>query len=197
MRTDLDKLLDFVRFTHEIRKVQRAILFEGRNRNKNDAEHGYQLALIAWFLIDNDSLKLDKYRCVGMAMVHDIAEVHAGDTIAFAPQEHLSTQAKRERAAINKLKKQWPSFTSLHDLIEEYESHETPEGRFVYSLDKLIPVINNYLYEGKIWKKLNINLEQMKKIKIGKIELSADVDKYYQEILKILERHPELFGTPK
>ncbi len=193
MKKDLKKLLDFVKFTHEIRNVRRAIILDGENR-ENDAEHGYQLALVAWFLIENDGLNLDKYRCVGMAMVHDIAEAYAGDTIAFASKKDLATQRQKEEEAIAKLRENWPSFSSLHTLIEEYEHHKTPEGQFVYSLDKLIPIINNYLYEGKIWKKEGITLERIKEIKKGKVDESAEVNEYYQELLKILEKRVDLFG---
>lgn len=190
-------MLDFVRFTHEIRNVQRAILLETVNRHENDAEHSYQLALVTWFLIENDGLQLDKFRCVAMALVHDVAEAYAGDTIAFASDQDLAAQKKREAAAAIKLREQWPGFKSLHSLIEEYEKHETPEGRFVYSLDKLIPILNNYLYEGKIWKKEGITLDRLREIKVGKVDISAEVNKYYQEIIKILEREPNLFGKPK
>ena len=197
MKMDLEKLLDFVRFTHEIRNVQRAVLLETKNRHENDAEHGYQLALITWFLLDKNGLKLDKYRCVGIAIVHDIAEAYAGDTTAFASAKDRAAQEKREKEAIDKLQEEWPEFTSMHDLIDEYQRHETPEGKFVYALDKLIPIINNYLYKGRVWRKEGRTLEHMKGIKKGKIEPSPIVEEYYQELLKILEREPNLFGKPK
>ena len=196
MKTDLEKLLNFVRFTHEIRNVQRAILLETVNRHENDAEHGYQLALVAWFLIENNGLQLDKFRCVAMALVHDLAEAYAGDTIAFASEKDLAAQKQKEKEAIAKLRENWPDFGSLHELIEEYEHHETPEGRFVYSLDKLVPILNNYLYEGKIWKKEGITLDRLKAIKIGKVDISAEVNGYYQALIKVLEHEPNLFGKP-
>lgn len=196
MKNGLDKLLKFVKFTNQIRIVERAILLESYNRHENDAEHGYQLALVTWFLIENDGLQLDKFRCVAMALVHDVAEAYAGDTIAFASEKDLAAQKQKEKEAIAKLREDWPGFGSLHKLIEEYEHHETPEGRFVYALDKLIPIINNYLYEGKIWKKEGITLERLKEIKVGKVDISAEVNKYYQETIKILEREPNLFGKP-
>jgi len=196
MKNDLNKLLDFVRFTHEIRNVQRAVLLETKERHENDAEHGYQLALVTWFLLDKHKLKLDKYRCVGMAMVHDIAEAYAGDTTAFASAKERAAHEKREKEAIVRLQKEWPEFTSMHNLISEYEKHETPEGKFVYALDKLMPIINNYLYEGKVWRKEGRTLAHMKKIKEGKIEPSPIVEGYYQELVKILEQRPELFGKP-
>src|SRR6266404_5640824 len=95
----LGELLDFVRFTNEIRNIQRAILLENYDRHENDAEHLYQLALVAWFLIENDGLQLDKLRCVGMALVHDATEVYSGDTNAHASDEERAAHEKREAAA--------------------------------------------------------------------------------------------------
>ena len=187
---DLNKLLDFVRFTHEIRNVQRAILLESNDRHENDEEHMYQTALVAWFLIENDKLPLDPYRCVGLAMVHDIAEAYAGDTIAFASAKDLKAQKAREEKAIARLQKEFPGFTSLHELIHEYEEHVTPESKFVYALDKLIPIINNYLYEGKVWHKEGITIEMLKAIEVGKVDISPQIAKYNQELMQILEKNP-------
>src|SRR5438270_4152305 len=104
---DLSKLLDFVRFTHQIRNVRRAIILED-DIHENDMEHQYQTALVAWFIIENDNLPLDKFKCVGLAMVHDIAEIYAGDIIFFASKKDHEAQDKREQEAVKKLQKQWP-----------------------------------------------------------------------------------------
>ena len=85
----------------------------------------------------------------------------------------------------------------MNDLIEEYEERRTPESKFVYALDKLLPVINNYIYEGRVWKKVGLDLEWLKGSKAGKVDESADVYAYYKEMLKVLEKQPELFGKAK
>ena len=193
----LTTLIEFIKFTHEIRNIEREMLLERDDRHENDAEHGYQLALAAWFLIENDTITLDKYRCVGMALVHDIVEVHAGDTFAFASPEVLAAKGIKEKEAVAKLKEQWPTFTSLHELIDEYEACETAEAKFVYALDKLLPMINNYLYEGKAWKKHGLTFERMKSVKVGKVDVSSEVNEYYQELLKLLEQKPDFFGVAK
>lgn len=194
---DLNKLIDFVRFTHQIRMVQRQMLFEDENRYENDAEHGYQMALVTWFLIENDNLKLDKFKAAAMAMVHDVPEVHAGDLIFSAPEKDQATQAKREKEAIVKIKKQWPTFKSLHALIDEYEAQQTPEAHFVYALDKFLPLVNHYLYDAKAYKKHGITFEDVKRGKSAKVKVSPEIDEYYQQIMKIFEQHPEFFGNKR
>jgi putative hydrolase of HD superfamily len=194
---DLNKIIDFVRFTHQIRNVQRKMLFEDENRYENDAEHGYQTAMAAWFLIDNDNLKLDKFKCAAMAMVHDVAEVYAGDLIFSADDKAQSEQDKREKEAIKKLKIEWPSFGSMHELIAEYEELKTEEAKFVYTLDKFLPLINHYLYDAKAYKKHRISLDDVKRGKTEKVKVSSDIYKYYDQMIKIFEKHPEFFSESK
>lgn len=193
-KIDLDNLLDFVRFTHEIRSIERAILLESDERHENDSEHGYQMALVALFLIEKHNLKLEKFRCVGMALVHDIVEVYAGDTVPFAPKEVLDSQEEREKQATRRIKKEWPQFSSLHKLLKEYEEQKTEEAKFVYALDKFLPVINNFLYEGRVWKKMGLDISWVKKVKAGKTEVAPLIDNYYLGLVKILEKQPELFA---
>jgi putative hydrolase of HD superfamily len=192
---DLKVLIEFIKLTHEIRNVRRAVLLETDVRKENDSEHMYQLALTAWFLIEKDKLKLDKQRVIGLALVHDIVEIYAGDIPTYAPEHSHPDRAINERLAAARLQKEWPSFKSMHELIVDYEKKESPEAKFVYALDKLMPVINNYLYHGRIWKKVGLDLEWLKSSKAGKIEASNDIYRYYQHMLKILENQPELFES--
>lgn len=192
MRTDLDKLLDFIKFTHELRKIKRQIVLDD-DQNENDAEHSYQMAMLAMFIIDENNLNLDRYRCMAMALVHDVIEVYAGDLIVFAPQKELVDKAAREQEAVEQLAQDWPNISSLHELIEEYEERKTPEAKFVYALDKLIPEINNYLYGGKAWKKHGIKVEQVKEVKKGKVDINPTIGNYHKQIIKLIEANPELF----
>jgi putative hydrolase of HD superfamily len=194
---DLDKLIEFVKFTHKIRSVQRQMLFIDENRHENDAEHGYQMALVAWFLIDEDNLKLDKFKAAAMAMVHDVAEVYAGDIIFSASEGDLAEQAKREKEAIARLKKEWPSFKSMHELIAEYEGLKSEEAKFIYALDKFLPLVNHYLYDAKAYKKHGISFDDVVRTKTEKVKLSPEVYKYYEQIMKIFEQHPEFFEAKK
>ena len=44
---------------------------------------------------------------------------------------------------------------------------------------------------------MDISLKELKRIKVGKVDVSPEVNKYYQEFLAILEKQPELFGAKK
>jgi putative hydrolase of HD superfamily len=195
MNTDLGRLLEFVRLTSDIRNVLRRVLLETYERQENDAEHMYQMALIALYIIDANKLKLDKFRVMALAMVHDVAEAYAGDTTAFASDKERQAHEKREKQAIKDMRKLWPEFPTLHELIDEYEAHVTEESKFAYALDKLVPVLNNYLHGGKVWIKEGRTIEDLKRIKAGKVELSSTINDYYNQLLKILDKEPKLFGN--
>ena len=194
---DIEQLIQFVNFTHKIREVERAVLLGSLTRHENDAEHCYQLALVAWFLLETHQLNLDKTKVIGLAMVHDVVEAYAGDMTAFASPEQRALHAEREKQAAQTLQADWPTFTSLHELIAEYETRETDEALFVYALDKLLPIINNYLNDGLAWKQQGVTFERMKAVKTGKIDKSDLVNEYYVLLLDLLEKKPDLFGTTK
>lgn len=196
MKTQLDELINFIKLTHEVRGVKRAIILDN-NTYENDAEHSYQLALTAWFIIKTQKLDLDLQKCMAMALVHDTVEIHAGDTQIFADKDAINSKADREAKAVKKLKLDWPNLEPMHELIEEYKSLKSPEAKFVYSLDKLIPTINNYLYGGKTWRKGGINLDRINSVKAGKVDRDKLIKAYNDELTKILKAHPELFGKPK
>ena len=102
----LESLIDFINFTHEFREV---IRYGGTRLGKkveNDAEHSYQLAMVTWFLIDQDKLKLNKELCFMYALAHDLVEIYAGDTFAFDKKHNLSKQ-KREREALKKIERRF------------------------------------------------------------------------------------------
>jgi putative hydrolase of HD superfamily len=149
---------------------------------ENDSEHSFQLALTALYIIQHKRLKLDPYRSMALGLVHDILEVHSGDTHIYGSQE-----------AITQLKAQWPDFDLLHELKAEYENKYSPESKFIYALDKLVPILNNYLDGGRNWKREGITLDKIISVKTDKIRSDETINEYYVEILGLLRSKPELF----
>jgi putative hydrolase of HD superfamily len=158
---------------------------------ENDSEHGYQLAMVAMYIIENDKLKLDAYRAMALALVHDILEVHAGDTFAYG--KATDSQHEREAEAVRLLKQQWPGQELMLSLIDEYESKGSSEAKFVYALDKLVPILNNVLDNGRNWRHERITLNQLIEVKAKKISVDKDVQRYYEHVVDLLRERPELF----
>jgi putative hydrolase of HD superfamily len=194
MANKINNLIEFVSFTHDIRKIKRAMWVLHEEQFENDSEHGYQLALVALYIIEENKLSLDPFRSMGLAIVHDVLEVHAGDTPVYGSQGDLASRDEREKAALARLKEDWPKMQLMHQLIDEYETKSSPEAKFVYALDKLVPMVNNYLDKGRSWKRQNVRLEHVVSVKAGKIDIDPTINKYYRDILKLLKEKPELFS---
>lgn len=183
-----ENLIDFIEFTHQFREVIRVARVPYSDRYENDVEHSYQLAMVAWYLIDSEKLKLDKNLCLIYSLAHDLVEVYAGDTY-FLDAKKAESKHKREKEALVKIKKRFPKFKSLIKTIENYEKRVDDESKFVYALDKMIPPIQIYLEKGKLWHEKELSFSDVIKNKNPKIALSKPVDKYWQELLKDLTKN--------
>lgn len=186
-------ILDFVTLTNKFRAVERFIYVPNRKNNENDSEHSYQLAMLAWYLLSEESYGLNKDLVIQYALIHDFVEVHAGDVWSFRSNEESNKKRKREEEAILRLKKEIPEFSDLHERIDDYEKRIDRESRFVYALDKLIPILNIYLDGGKLWQEKKITLDRLMKIKTPKIALSPEIEPYYREFVTILEENKGMF----
>lgn len=191
----LAPLLEFVRFTHLLQKVDRVVLVNGKNEWENDSEHSFQLALTAWYIIEHGKLDLDLGKVICMALVHDLVEAYAGDTFIYDSPEVLATKEQREKEAMERIRSDFSAFTSLHQLIEEYEAKKTHESRFVYALDKLLPILNIYTDEGRTWHKEGITLDRLLEAKTDKISLSPEIVPFYEEMAAILKQNGHLFAS--
>ena len=188
-----EQLIDFVNFTHEFREVIRIARSPNAKRFENDTEHSYQLAMVAWFLIDKDKLKFDKELCFMYALAHDLVEVYAGDTYIY-DKNKSSSKHQREKKALLQIKKRFPRFKSLIKIIERYEKRKDKESKFIYALDKIIPPIQIYLENGKLWRERKVSLKDILENKNEKIAISPDIDKYWQELSKeLVKNNKKLF----
>ena len=192
-QTKFQNLLKFTSFLLQFRAIKRVVLIPGTNLWENDAEHSYQLALLAWFIVEDQKLKLDLSKILSLALVHDLVETYAGDTYLFGKKKYKDSKQIRETEAFGQIKKNFPSIKSVHKLIAEYEKKDSEESKFVYALDKVLPMVNIYLGGGVTWRKKKVNLQMLREAKDSKISLSKDIEKYYKIFIRILEKQPELF----
>ena len=90
---------------------------------------------VAWLalLTCPDSLCLE--RVLELALIHDLAEVIAGDITPYDGIE-ASEKAERELTAFKKLTSDLPRAEHLLGLFGEYQECRTPEALFVHRCDK-------------------------------------------------------------
>lgn len=109
---------------------------------ESDADHSFGVALLVMLLTPDN---LDKNRCLELALIHDLAEIYAGD---FTPHDNISKKDKdkleREGASCLAKELDWPQLTNL---TSEYNDKTTPEARFVNLLDKLETVMTAKYYD--------------------------------------------------
>lgn len=153
-------------------------------RSENDVDHSFGLALTCWFLAPKIAPELDMTKILYYALAHDIVEVYAGDTFVFGDPAAIASKATRENAAIAQLRADWPDFPELTDYAEGYAQKHDEEAKFVYSVDKILPVLMVNLGEkADFWNRHNITLEMQKREKEKTIKVSDKVAPYYEELV--------------
>lgn len=190
----IEGLIKFQDFLHEFQRIERVVDVPGRDAPENDVEHSFHLAMAAWYLAD-DFPELDRDKLIRYALIHDIVEVHAGDTFFVGPEEEQATKADREHAALKKISEDWREFPELAATVEEYELKQNDEAQFIYALDKIMPIIVIMQANGKTWQDHNISYKKLYDAKYDKVIASKYIFPYFTKLMKMLEEKPELFAN--
>lgn len=185
---NITSLIDFIKFLNKFREIQRIVYTKDHPHPENDAEHSFQLALTAWYIIDSQKINLNLSKILKYALAHDLVEIYAGDTYFFAPKTEMETKKQREEEAAHRIKSEFSEFPELHKIIEDYENKNDPESKFIYALDKVIPIINIYLDDGAGLKERKISLEMILSSKTPKVSIDPEIKKYFDELIEILKK---------
>lgn len=189
-----EALFPFMQLMSAFKKVERAIRVPGTERFENDAEHSFELALGAWYVITTEKLPLDVGKAVRYALVHDLVEVYAGDVpLHKRTEETIRLKKEREHAALERIRSEFPEFPELIEAIEVYEKRSDEESVFVHALDKLLPMINIYFDNGRAWKERGISFQEVRDNKIVTTAASPTVHEYWKIFEKLLAARPDLF----
>ena len=193
MKPSLERLLELQRLLSAFNQVDRKAhrKHAGNYVYENDTEHSYNLAITAWFLAQHFP-ELDTTKVIAYSLVHDLVEVHAGDTYIYGTPEELASKVDREAAALKKLEQDWKDFPELTEAIHSYEERSNNESRFVYALDKIMPIMQIYVHDGYSWDANNVTVEMLHKNKVEKVALSPEIEPYFHELHELLLAHPEL-----
>jgi len=190
---DIHSVLNFTNLINTFRGIKRVVFTVGDREPENDAEHSYQLVMLAWYIISTEKLRLHTDLVIKYALVHDLVEVYAGDTYFYRSNKEEKDKKNREKESLRRIKKEFPGIGDIYTLINDYEKRLDDESRFVYALDKLLPVMNIYLDGGRDWRRHEVTLEALIKAKTPKIALSPEVEPYYKEFVAILEKNKHMF----
>lgn len=151
---DLSQQIEFLQELDKLKAVYRkALIKNDNNRFENSAEHSWHITLAAQVLASYANESVDISRVTLMLLIHDIVEIDAGDTFAFAHHTLLGAQSDKERAAAERIfgllpESQREQFSSLW---HEFEAAETPDAQFAKAMDRVLPLIQNMQNEGGSW----------------------------------------------
>ena len=95
-------------------------------------------------------------------------------------------------AALEKLEDEWPDFTDMTAYMHQYNARETPEAKFVYALDKLMPIFLIYVSDGFSWEQQHVTVAMLDEHKRAKVALSPEILPYYEQLYQLLLDSPDL-----
>jgi putative hydrolase of HD superfamily len=159
------RLQDQLRFLEEIDRlksvVRRTPLLDG-SRCETDAEHSWELAVMAIVLGEHADPPVAVDHVVRMLLVRDLVEIDAGDTFLYDDKRAVD-KAERERLAAERVFALLPSDQSkeFKELWEEFEAQETANARFAKALDRFQPLLHNYLTRGGTWRDPAVTAERV------------------------------------
>lgn len=161
---NLDQQLAFILELDRLKAVQRqALVRSAGNRQENSAEHSWHIAMIAQVLQGYAEKPIDINRVVTMLLIHDIVEIDAGDTFAFAQQHELDGQEEKELEAAERLFGLLPEqqYLSMKALWLEFEQAQTTDARFAKAMDCVLPLLQNINNNGGSWARHKIKKQQV------------------------------------
>lgn len=178
----IDQLISFIKEADKLKDIHRKTKNYHSDRFENSGEHSWHLALAALAFSSESNEKVDLLKCIKMALLHDLVEIDAGDTIVYAEDPD---KYERELLAAKRIfgllpKKIGDEFL---ELWIEFEKKETAESQYVGSLDRFLPIYSNILHDGHSWKKHDITKEMVYKknepaIKTGSKSIWEKVDSF-------------------
>ena len=160
----LEQQFEFIREIDKEKLIGRQTYLSDGVRKENDAEHAWHMAIMTLLLSEYANEEIDVLKTVSMLLIHDIVEIDAGDTYAYA-EAAKAPQEARDRKAADRIFGLLPEdqCRRMKSLWEEFEERKTPEARFARAMDNIQPVMLNAATDGKAWREHKVRLEQILK----------------------------------
>ena len=158
----LARQIDFLIAVDGLKHVLRRTYLPDSDRRENSAEHSWHLAMAALVLAEHSAAPVDVGHVLRLALVHDIVEIDAGDTFFYDAAGTLD-KAEREQRAAERIFGLLPldQAAEMRALWDEFEARATAEARLAYALDRFMPLLHNYLTEGRPWRQHGVSSEQV------------------------------------
>ena len=122
------------------------------------------MAVMCMILSEYSEHPIDKLKTMTMLLIHDLVEIYAGDTYAYAGVDAEEIH-QREYAAAEKLYGMLPEDQGIYfmNLWKEFEEGKSPEAQFARTMDRIQPMMLNAATDGRAWKEHKVRLSQIMK----------------------------------
>ena len=160
----LAKQIAFLVEADKLKRVLRRSSIVGKDRLENTAEHSWHITLMALVLAEHAAVPgLDQFRAVKMLVVHDLVEIDAGDTFVY-DETARQDQEEREQRAAERIFALLPAEqgAELRALWDEFEARLTAEAQFAKAVDRLQPLLLNYVNGGIGWQQHGVRAGQVR-----------------------------------
>ena len=170
----------------KLKRVLRRSSISGKLRLENSAEHSWHVTLMALVLAEHAAAPgLDLLRVLKMLIVHDLVEIDAGDTFVYDEAARKGQKEREERAA-ERIFGLLPAADGarLRAVWDEFEAHGSPEAKFARSLDRLQPLLLNYVNEGIGWQRHGVRADQVRALNRTIDDGSPELWRYASELIE-------------
>jgi putative hydrolase of HD superfamily len=158
MQTDnLLKQVSFIKEIDKLKYIQRKTKLFNSDRNENDAEHSWHLAMMTIVLAEHSDKPIDVLKVLKMVLIHDIVEIDAGDVFLYdTTKSHTNTD--EELIAAKRIFGLLPTEQAEEFIAiwTEFEEGITDEAKFAKSMDRFEPLLQNTSNNGGTWAEYNV-----------------------------------------
>jgi len=145
---EIEQVLDFIVEIEKLKDVHRKTMPVGLDRFENSAEHSWHVCLSALMLKDFANEAIDICRVIKMLLIHDLGEIHAGDTIIYA-SESAELKAE-EQAGLERVLGLLPEGKADEyvELWLEFEAGSSADSKYAKAVDRIPPMLHNLHGDG-------------------------------------------------
>lgn len=181
---NLLKQIAFIREIDKLKYILRKTRLIDSDRQENDAEHSWHLAMMTIVLAEHSNEPIDVLKVLKMVLIHDIVEIDSGDIFLYdTSKSHTNTE--EEIKAAERIFGLLPS-GQAEELIavwKEFESGQTAEAKFAKTMDRLEPLLQNASNNGGTWAEFNVPYQTVYDKKKIMAQGSAEIWKFAEALL--------------
>ena len=181
---DLLNQIAFIKEIDKVKYIQRKTKLFNSDRNENDAEHSWHLALMAIVLAEHSDAPIDVLKVVKMVLIHDIVEIDAGDVFIYdTVKNHSNTD--EELLAAKRIFGLLPSAQAEEFIAiwKEFEDGKTDEAKFAKAMDRFEPLLQNTSNNGGTWAEFNVPYQKVYDKKVAIKDGSSTIWNYAENLI--------------